>query len=212
MGAGAVVNAGVAWAFAYRYSPPSSDPAYLVPVPENSRFWLQHRPAEWQDALLQFVTRKAGMGRTVTNAIAHLTPPRTIIVEVHPEVGLVGGHGGEVVIKNEGIIIEAAYGWPFRSLRWISWIGKGGEFSYRRSPVIERFDKRGRAVVFLPLLPLWGGFAINTAFYAGVLWLLILGPFALRRYIRRRRGLCPKCAYPVGESAVCSECGRKLTT
>ncbi len=60
----------------------------------------------------------------------------------------------------------------------------------------------------LPLRPIWPGFAINTVFYAGVLWLLIPGPFAMRRFIRRRRGLCPACGYPAGESAVCSECGK----
>ena len=65
----------------------------------------------------------------------------------------------------------------------------------------------GRA---LPLRLLWPGFALNTAFYAANLWLLVRGPFALRRFLRVRRGLCPKCAYPMGESAVCTECGRPL--
>ena len=51
------------------------------------------------------------------------------------------------------------------------------------------------------------GFAINTLFYAGVLWVLFCGPFALRRMIRRRRGQCPACAYPIGQSPVCTECG-----
>ena len=58
--------------------------------------------------------------------------------------------------------------------------------------------------------PVWPGFAINTGFYAAVLWLLICGPFALRRVVRARRGLCPKCAYPMGGSAVCSECGKAI--
>ena len=62
----------------------------------------------------------------------------------------------------------------------------------------------------LPLRPIWPGFAVNTLFYAVVLWLLIPGPFVLRRLIRIRRGLCPKCTYPMGESAVCSECGCEL--
>jgi hypothetical protein len=30
---------------------------------------------------------------------------------------------------------------------------------------------------------------------------------ALRRHSRLKRGLCPACAYPVGESGVCTECG-----
>jgi hypothetical protein len=59
----------------------------------------------------------------------------------------------------------------------------------------------------LPYALVWPGFAINTLFYAGVLWVLLCGPFALRRMIRRRRGLCAQCAYPIGQSPVCTECG-----
>ena len=55
----------------------------------------------------------------------------------------------------------------------------------------------------LPVHPLWPGFAVNTIFYAVVLWLLIPGPFVLRRFIRRRRGLCPKCGYPMGQNLPC---------
>jgi hypothetical protein len=62
----------------------------------------------------------------------------------------------------------------------------------------------------LPCRVLWPGFVVNTIFYAAILWLLIPGPFALRRLIRRRRGLCPKCAYPMGHSETCTECGRPL--
>jgi hypothetical protein len=62
----------------------------------------------------------------------------------------------------------------------------------------------------LPVIPIWPGFLIDTIFYAAILWLLIPGPFALRRLIRLRRGLCPKCGYPMGESKTCSECGRSL--
>ncbi len=43
--------------------------------------------------------------------------------------------------------------------------------------------------VTLPLRPIWRGLAINTAFYAAILLLLILGAFVLRRHIRRKRGL-----------------------
>ena len=72
-------------------------------------------------------------------------------------------------------------------------------------PVPRKIDGR-----FLPLCPIWPGFLLNTLLYAAILWLLIPGPFALRRFLRVRRGRCPKCAYPMGESAVCTECGRPL--
>ena len=58
--------------------------------------------------------------------------------------------------------------------------------------------------------PIWPGFAINTIFYAAILWLLAWGASVLRRFLRLRRGLCPKCAYPMGESSVCTECGNAL--
>ena len=62
----------------------------------------------------------------------------------------------------------------------------------------------------LPWRPIWPGFAINTLFYAVVLWGLLAAPFALRRRRRIKRGLCAKCAYPVGTSDVCTECGQPV--
>lgn len=61
----------------------------------------------------------------------------------------------------------------------------------------------------IPLIPIWTGFAVNTFFYAMLLWLLIPGPFALRRLIRRRRGLCLACGYDLrhAEHEACPECG-----
>ncbi len=61
----------------------------------------------------------------------------------------------------------------------------------------------------LPLRPIWPGFAINTAFYAAILWLLTLGPLTTRRMIRRKRGDCIKCGYDLrgAEHEVCPECG-----
>ncbi len=112
--------------------------------------------------------------------------------------------------------VEIAAGWPLRCLE-------------RDLPDLRPFYNEERTVIQagIPLPPLleWihplpnrtlpiravpAGFAINTLFYAAILWLLIPGPFALRRFLRLRRGLCPKCAYPMGESGVCTECGGEL--
>ena len=61
----------------------------------------------------------------------------------------------------------------------------------------------------LPIRLIWPGFAINTIFYAAILWLLTLGPFTARRMIRRKRGHCIKCGYDLrGDvSSGCPECG-----
>lgn len=62
----------------------------------------------------------------------------------------------------------------------------------------------------LPFRPMLAGFIINSLLFGTIAWLLIIGPFVLRRTIRRSCGLCDKCAYPVGESPVCTECGHPL--
>ena len=76
--------------------------------------------------------------------------------------------------------------------------------------VIERqlFSPRSLQLVkLIPLRPLWPGFAINTIFYAAMLWVVFFVPGKVKRTLRRRRGQCPACAYPVGTSSVCTECG-----
>ena len=86
-------------------------------------------------------------------------------------------------------------GWPAKIM--------GGRVLHVNDEDDFQWMTSGRAI---PLRPIWPGFVANTLFYSTLLWL----PFVLRRFIRVRRGLCPACAYPRGESAVCSECGRAL--
>ena len=61
----------------------------------------------------------------------------------------------------------------------------------------------------LPIRPIPGGFVTNTLFYAAILWLVIPGPFALRRHLRRKRGLCVPCGYDLRGNPLdgCPECG-----
>ena len=127
------------------------------------------------------------------------------------------------------VLIDDARGWPMRSLacRFLVTdphltdvlvedgipINRQEWFTpLRRVPLPgERSRLRlYRYLRALPLRPIWAPFTINTLFYAAILWLIIPGPFVLRRFLRLRRGLCPMCAYPMGESAVCSECGQEL--
>jgi hypothetical protein len=109
-------------------------------------------------------------------------------------------------------VYAQARGWPFRSLCWHTFtvdLDKSSELScgwaLGPEPLLDGA---------LPLRPIWPGFAINTVFYAAVLWVLFaLGgtPFALRKWRRIRHGLCPKCGYDLrgggSESTTCPECG-----
>ena len=71
------------------------------------------------------------------------------------------------------------------------------------------YDRAWRNVPLKPALP---GFAINTIFYAAILGVLFFAPGAVRRTIRRKRGLCPACAYDLRGSAsqMCPECGNAV--
>jgi hypothetical protein len=64
------------------------------------------------------------------------------------------------------------------------------------------------------LAPILPGFAINTIFYAAILWLLWFAPGKIRRFIRIRGHRCPACGYQIapggGIGPVCSECGAPL--
>ncbi len=107
---------------------------------------------------------------------------------------------------------EDARGWPCRTLR-CRWDPTQGSASFsggisltpRRSTTPIKFlDMRA-----LPCSPVWQGIMSNTLFYAAILWLVIPGPFVLRRFLRVRRGLCLACGYDLrhGEHEACPECG-----
>jgi hypothetical protein len=119
-------------------------------------------------------------------------------------------------------LVRIDCGWPCRALTGEIEDTRPGrtqppnEWSQSRNALVIGTNARSaawrhpRGLMVLPLAPLWPGFVVNTAFYGAILWLLIPGPFALRRFVRVKRGLCPKCAYPMGESDVCTECGKGL--
>jgi hypothetical protein len=106
---------------------------------------------------------------------------------------------------------------PSESLR------TGIELSWRKArglpdPLLRlhrRPSAKPEAISAVPIIPLWPGFAINTIFYAAMLWLLWVGPGKIRRFVRIRGHRCPACGYIIapgtaaasGAGGPCSECG-----
>jgi hypothetical protein len=106
-------------------------------------------------------------------------------------------------------------GWPFRSMKSEAWFGNpasklNGFHGVWRPTWIDPKVFRRTGCFGFAMQPIWPGFAINTMFYAAILWPIFAAPGRVRRFIRGRRGQCPACAYPVGSSTVCTECGRPV--
>jgi hypothetical protein len=111
-------------------------------------------------------------------------------------------------------------GWPLLAVRSDEGF-LSGRLSARDRP--WRFESWREGVVapdswvcihrHLPIMPLFPGFAIDTAFYAAAWWMLLFTPLPLYRTARRRlrvsRGMCPSCGYDLKGSpgGACPECG-----
>jgi hypothetical protein len=207
--AGAIVNVAVAWGCAARWPQrlvaPGTNPAgngipvwsvHWQPRTEPCTLWIeQHMP---EGVLLE--SRWVAVGPGVV-----LNGYRGVTIEHHTEMEP-SMFGAE----------QISAGWPLLSLMGGRWVfNQWDHVAIRQVTVNEEFihalavpDGGWRRV--LPLGPIWPGFAINTILYAAILWGVFFGPGMVKRGLRRRRGLCPACAYPIGSSPVCTECGKPV--
>ena len=192
----AVVNVAVAWGCALwagtnpelSFGSNHADLGY-GPVPVSKQVWkfhISHLAIE-RNSVREFFTSGFDFGYETyrINSLEYLASP-----------------------KHQLITNGLHVGWPASSLAAFNTIYYGED-----SRILEVWESGILFVVgesrWIPIRPIWPGFAINTVLYALILWLLTLGPFAARRLIRHKRGHCIKCGYDLRgkyESG-CSECG-----
>ncbi len=170
--AGAVVNVGVAWGCAVRPKramvgtvPIRPKSAYYRPSDEAKEWWVAHAPASFPVKPIA----AAPYSWFGANTMSMWTPDPD---NQKPDFG---DH-----------VARRRTGWPLRSMEGAVWF-RGAIFQVIYDAAVPIGAPATGCLTppsWLPLRPLWPDFAANTAFYAGILWLLIPGPFALRRLIR----------------------------
>jgi len=129
-----------------------------------------------------------------------------------------GVHDSIFVLWAEGEVVAVGglhrTGWPMLAMRTESdWMLDPAAWRSAWQP--PDWLMQGVYPVFLtrpplPLRPEPMGFAVNTVFYAVLLWLPFWGTRLVRRVRRVRGGLCLGCGYSragLSGGAVCPECG-----
>ena len=204
---GAVVNVAVAWAITALTTWPGlpQQPVLLMQIE-----WPRPVPQNWP--LRADLTQGQVFGWRLHQYLAG-------VVEETPD--------GILLTYEQFVINVGSIGWPCLALQWELWLDHvpprgrevGGSPRDHGQPAdtwwlsgvglpFEKFGFGLRSWKRLPVRPIWPGFAVNTVFYAALLWLLTLGPFTARRIIRHRRGLCIQCGYDLrGSPDTCPECG-----
>jgi len=193
--AGAIVNVAVAWGCVLW----SSDAFERNPI-TTSGAWPGRVPSSWP-AISRNINAYDVFGLTEILAYGQERQITTIVWEFQE-------------VAQAGLPMRSLYVERHRMSN--PWFPKTPEFWQPTKwadgipiPISLRPDKTYSRQYF-PTLALWPGFWINTVFYAAILWLVFAAPFALRRWRRIKRGLCPTCAYPIGTSNVCTECGKPV--
>ncbi len=197
---GAIVNVAVAWGL-YLWRPFPGFPFQGAPMSEAQRVWDRAWPTGTAFADDPKQRRYDPRGQFTAS------PAYRIIF-----IGHGSPQSGQTKWR-EGSAWEFEAGWPARSVighhRQLDnsnhglWVIKGSWVPVRSrgSPIMDDY---------VPWKPFWPGFAINTVFYAVILWVIFVGPFALRRAVRRNYGHCAGCGYDLrgsGEGRACPECG-----
>ncbi len=214
---GAVVNVAVAWGCVI---PAHAIDHELVVFPFDQSHWAIAGIEGGRTYERLCVYSIAGESSALQSA---RSGPRTIISKPRWTRGLRWAQSRHAA---DGICFEDVRGWPLLCMWWtFRWDDRARSgFPWYVDPndaviVLPKYDRvYVDNIRALPLTPVWPGFAINTIFYAAILWLLALGPFTARRMIRRKRGLCIKCGYDMrghsggggisgGGREVCPECG-----
>lgn len=200
---GTVVNVAVAWAFAAAESLPATNIGASGYVGHQER---------WSYSILE------GWGIEYIDLYRQYDSATHLMVDADVVNGLpywVSTHPPTSREDEIDMLWAVAAGWPVRCV-WGEYRFDGTAHLRMRGGVALAGTLHHAGVGVpraLPTKPIWSGIAINTIFYTAILWggwLVFPAVFLYRRRWRIKHGLCLACAYPIGTSEVCTECGKPV--
>lgn len=195
---GVVINVLVAWGCTIANQNYLSG-SEATPTDAEVRWWKQNVPFGNNHFELLTITKVAGFGVRVDF------------------------FGSDEAGRNTRIqsLVHRQGGFPLMAIEYVHWTNWGlleaaGPRDDDPPPEQVRgvwlmdLSRWGGQIHDLPLRPIWFGFIADSLLYAAVLWGIVAAILLWRNKRRLKRGLCPVCKYPIGSSAVCSECGTAI--
>lgn len=198
--AGAVINVAVAWLlFAHHFHGGAAARSQTNAFNWTSGDWPFRPPVGWPQSPIVSELRAVGYSDTEARNAAH-------------------------PFDATRCMILTQSGWPMLALqsRWLyslpneeGWTERGtfaARYDYGIYAPAWMFRIKSADSVLMPVRLNWPGFAVNSVLYGGALWSLTLGPFTLRRMLRKQRGGCVTCGYDLtgNTSGRCPECGAAI--
>jgi len=222
---GAITTVAVAWGSIYR----SVDFSLIrshIPLKDNEQpVWTAADDALARRSPVAFPPDYAIAGRTTSrryNAAFEKTWPNVRARELY-EMGIFDDGG-----TYSGRRMYSIYaGWPSEALLGRQEIHPSGtetdfRLAFSVKKAVDGPTGPFQMWIAFPICPIWPGFVIDLLFYAAIWFGVFFGFTSTKRFIRVRRGRCPRCGYnlrgarvePPAISAGCPECGwnRETTT
>lgn len=180
---GAVANVAVAWGCAVWSWPLSGSADFQEVTGRFQTLWEKHAGS-------------SGRAPTIESEITSF--------------GLTGQSIGWHANNTAAYVTRTMVGCPCRSFQGVGVFSPATTATHTGGVVLSL----GGRQVFLPYRPIWPGLLINTLIYAVPSWFLLAAGSIfftrLQARLRARRDGCPTCGYPIGTSAVCTECGASI--